>query len=76
MTKEEARQEIARLVTKYQSLDSKAIKTFTEADTRRTFIEPLFQALGWDVYSRDEVAEEAYASANYEERTQKLAGNA
>lgn len=74
MTKEEARQEIARLVTKYQSLDSKAIKTFTEADTRRTFIEPLFQALGWDVYSRDEVAEEVKAAAGRVDYVFKLHG--
>ena len=74
MTKEEARQEIARLVTKYQSLDSKAIKTFTEADTRRTFIEPLFQALGWDVYSREEVAEEVKAAVGRVDYVFKLHG--
>ena len=54
MTKEEARQEIAKLVTKYQSLNEKTIRSFSEADTRRVFIMPLFQALGWDVYSRKE----------------------
>jgi len=58
ITREEARQETAKLVAKYQSLTATAIKKYTEADTRRIFIMPLFQALGWDVYSREEVAEE------------------
>jgi len=59
---EEARQQIAKLVDQYQSLDERKIKTFTEADTRRVFIMPLFHALGWDVYSREEVAEEVKAA--------------
>jgi len=62
MAKEEARQEIAKLVAEYRSLDERTIRTFTEADTRRVFIMPLFHALGWDVYSREEVAEEAKAA--------------
>ncbi len=39
-------EQIAELVDKYQNLDERTIKTFTEADTRRIFIMPLFQALG------------------------------
>ncbi len=62
MTKEEARQQIAELVAKYQALDEKDIRTYTEADTRRVFILPLFHALGWSVHSREEVAEEERAS--------------
>jgi len=58
ITKEEARQEIAKLVAEYQSLDERKIKTFTEADTRRVFILPLFSALGWSVSGREEVTEE------------------
>ena len=58
ITKQKARQEVAELVAKYQSLPAPSIKKYTEADTRRVFILPLFQALGWDVYSREEVAEE------------------
>ena len=59
---EEARQEMATLVAKYQNLSEKDVKKYTEADTRRVFILPLFRALGWDVYSRDEVTEEERAS--------------
>ena len=58
MTKEEARQEIAKLVAKYQSLDERAIREYNEANTRRNFIEPLFSALGWDIRNREEVTEE------------------
>jgi len=74
ITKEEARQEIGRLVAKYQSLTPPAIKKYTEADTRRIFIMPLFQALGWDVYSREEVAEEVKASAGRVDYVFKLHG--
>lgn len=74
MTKEEARQEIARLVAKYQGLTAPTIKKYTEADTRRVFIMPLFHALGWDVYSREEVAEEVKASAGRVDYVFKLHG--
>jgi hypothetical protein len=62
ISKKEARQELAKLVDKYQSLTPSAIRKYTEADTRRVFIMPLFHALGWDIYSRDEVAEEVKAA--------------
>ncbi|MEA3223243.1 MAG: N-6 DNA methylase, partial [Thermodesulfobacteriota bacterium] len=74
MTKEEARQEIAKLVARYQSLDERSIRTYSEADTRRTFIEPLFGALGWDVYSREEVAEEVKAAGGLADYVFKLHG--
>jgi len=63
ITKEEARQEISKLVAKYQSLDKRAIREYNEANTRRVFIEPLFSALGWDIYNREEVAEEVKAAS-------------
>jgi len=62
ITQEEARREIANLVAKYKNLTSATIKKYTEADTRRIFIIPLFRALGWDVSSRDEVTEEETVS--------------
>jgi len=74
MNKEEARQEVAKLVAKYQNLDEKTIRTFSEADTRRVFIMPLFQALGWDVYSREEVAEEVKAAIGRVDYVFKLHG--
>ena len=72
MTKEGARQEVAKLIARYQSLDERSIRTYSEADTRRTFIEPLFGALGWDVYSREEVAEEVKAAGGLADYVFKL----
>ncbi|TRZ96888.1 MAG: hypothetical protein D4R82_00245 [Dehalococcoidia bacterium] len=72
--KDKARQEIATLVARYQSLLPTSIKKYTEADTRREFIEPLFGALGWDVYSREEVAEEVRAAAGRVDYVFKLRG--
>ena len=74
ITQEEARQEIGKLVAKYQSLTAAAIKKYTEADTRRVFILPLFHALGWDVYSREEVAEEVKASVGRVDYVFRLCG--
>jgi type I restriction-modification system DNA methylase subunit len=74
VSKEEARQELAKLVDKYQSLTPSAIRKYTEADTRRIFIMPLFHALGWDVYSREEVAEEVKAPAGRVDYVFKLRG--
>jgi type I restriction-modification system DNA methylase subunit len=71
---EEARQEIAELIAKYQSLDEKTVKKYSEADTRRVFILPLFKALGWEVYSREEVTEEERASRGRVDYAFKLRG--
>ena len=57
-SKEKARQEVARLVEKYKALSATNEKKYTEAQTRRVFIEPLFGALGWDIYGGEEVVEE------------------
>ncbi len=74
MSKKEARQELAKLVDKYQSLTPSAIRKYTEADTRRIFVMPLFHALGWDVYSREEVAEEVKAGTGRVDYVFKLHG--
>jgi type I restriction-modification system DNA methylase subunit len=71
---EEAHQEIATLIAKYQSLDEKTVKKYSEADTRRVFILPLFKALGWDVYSREEITEEERASGGRVDYAFKLHG--
>lgn len=73
-SKQESLQGITKLVAKYQNLDEKTIRTFSEADTRRVFIMPLFQALGWDVYSREEVAEEVKAAIGRVDYVFKLHG--
>jgi type I restriction-modification system DNA methylase subunit len=74
MGKKEARQELVKLVDKYQSLTPSTIRKYTEADTRRIFIIPLFHAMGWDVYSREEVAEEVKAATGRVDYVFKLHG--
>ncbi len=50
MTKQEAKQNIAKLVEKYEKLvDARKVKSYNEAQTRNEFIEPLFEFLGWDM---------------------------
>ena len=50
MTKEEAKQEIKKLVEKYQRLVAAGkVNSYNEAQTRNEFIEPLFECLGWDM---------------------------
>jgi type I restriction-modification system DNA methylase subunit len=43
------------LIAKYRALMAPARRGYNEANTRKDFIEPLFEALGWDVRSKDEV---------------------
>jgi len=55
MATEEAKQEMQRLVAKYEGLGTRAIKGYNEANTKDGFIRPLFEALGWDFSNLDEV---------------------
>jgi adenine-specific DNA-methyltransferase len=63
MTKEEARQKIAELVKKFDGLTPKEIKATNEANTKQSFIIPMFRALGWDMDDTHEVALEESASS-------------
>jgi type I restriction-modification system DNA methylase subunit len=62
ITKEESKEKIQLLINKYQDLVKKdRIKFYKEATTITEFIEPLFEALGWDVrniYAYNEVSRE------------------
>jgi len=46
MTKKEAKEEIKKLVAKYDRLTSAQKKKYNEMTTRKDFILPLFKALG------------------------------
>ena len=49
-TKKEAKEEVKKLVDKHNRIiESGSIKRYKEEDTKAEFIEPLFEALGWDV---------------------------
>jgi len=59
VNKENAKQLIKGLLEKYDKVVvEKKLSKYTEADTKAEFIEPLFEALGWDVRNRDEVTRE------------------
>ncbi len=50
MNKQEAKQQIQKLVEKYQRIaEAGKTKSYNEAQTRNEFIEPLFEFLGWDM---------------------------
>ena len=54
LSKEQAKEEVKKLVDKYNRiLESGSIKRYKEEDTKAEFIEPLFEALGWDVRNTD-----------------------
>ncbi len=57
MNENDVRQKIKGLVDKYQLVQiSKKIKTYSEEDTIKDFILPLFEALGWDTANKEEVS--------------------
>ncbi len=59
MTKQEGQQQITRLIEKYEKASQAGkIKNYTEEDTKKDFILPLFHLLGWDVHNRNEVTSE------------------
>lgn len=56
---ESAKQEIAKLVEKYNKIKAEnRIKDYNEAQTLSGFIDPLFIQLGWDIHNLEEVSPE------------------
>ena len=74
MTKEESKLKINNLVNKFNSLDQHKIKGFNEAATKQGFIQPLFEALGWDFTDTDEVSPEDNTSNGRVDYAFKLHG--
>ncbi|TSC67698.1 MAG: putative type IV restriction endonuclease, partial [Parcubacteria group bacterium Gr01-1014_73] len=59
MDREKAKQKIKELVVKYESEKAAGrLRTYNEQNTKRIFIEPLFEALGWDMLEKSEVSAE------------------
>jgi len=67
---------IAALVSKYEGLTAAQRHSYKEANTRKDFIEPLFEALGWDVRNieRNEVEEEKHVRPGFADYAFKLDG--
>lgn len=64
MNKNEAKNNIQRLIDKYQTaVKAGRINKYSEEETKKDFILPLFSVLGWDVYSDEVSAEENIASS-------------
>ena len=67
-TKDEARARIAMLVANFErQLPDYQRGTYNETQTRRDFIDPFFQALGWDIDNRHGAAE-AYREVIHEDK--------
>jgi len=61
---QDAKQKIQELVEKYEKVKtSRSVSKYTEEETKKDFILPLFRILGWDVDNRNEVTAEEHQSA-------------
>jgi len=76
MSQEKTKEKIKKLIEKYKRLDNEQLKGYKEANTRKDFILPLFQALGWDIHNAkaDEVIEEENVSNKSVDYAFKLDG--
>lgn len=64
MNKEVSRKQIQQLIDKYEKVKaSHLIFKYTEEETKKDFIQPLFQALGWNTTDKNEVSAEQVLSA-------------
>ena len=70
----EAKQEVAKLVAKYESLPTRTLNRYDEENTKKDFILPLFHHLGWEVDNLTEVAAEEKASSGRVDYAFKLVG--
>ena len=65
MDKKEAKNRIKALVEKYeQEKVAGRLKKYTEQETKNVFIEPLFEALGWNFREKSEVSAEENISGD------------
>lgn len=65
MNKEEAKQKISALAEKFQVIiQNGEFKKYSEEETKKDFILPLFEALGWHVFDKKEVSAEENISGD------------
>jgi type I restriction-modification system DNA methylase subunit len=63
--KEQAKKKIQELVTKYEAAKASGkVERYTEEETKKDFILPLFDALDWEVQDSKEVSAEEQISGN------------
>jgi len=65
MNKKEAREKIKQFIEKYEAEKAVGkIAKYTEEETKRGFIEPLFEVLEWDFSNREEITLEEHVSGD------------
>lgn len=65
MDKSQAKEQLQLLIKKYEQVrDGGHIKSYREEETKKDFIMPLFEALGWDMRDKKEVSAEEYISGD------------
>jgi len=70
-----ARERVAHLIARYELLSPARRRALSEMDTRRIFILPLFDALGWDTTGNpDDVAEEVSGPAGRADYAFRIGG--
>ena len=74
VTKDEARIKVARLVRKFSSLSDNQMQAYNEESTKKDFVRPLFNALGWETENAAEVAAEENTSGGRVDYAFKIAG--
>jgi len=52
------KQQIEALVVKYQNISQREQRDYNEANTKNVFVQPIFEALGWDFSDPNEVEAE------------------
>lgn len=63
MNKNQAKEEIKKLIAKYERVKNSAkVNSYTEEETKNAFVKPLFEALGWDFSEKEEVSAEEHVS--------------
>jgi len=74
ITKNEAKQKVAKLVADYAALTTEQVKKYHEAKTKQGFVQPLFRSLGWEFDNVNEVAPEESASKGRVDYAFKIKG--
>lgn len=61
---QDIKDKLTKLVDKYEKArQSGSLKSYTEEDTKNSFIKPLFEILGWDFSSKEEITSEESMSS-------------
>lgn len=59
LTKEQAKEKVSGLIHAFkENMAQYKLSTYKEAQVRKEFIDPLFDAFGWDVSNEDKRAEQ------------------